>query len=330
MDKIAVVILNWNGEHFLEKFLPSVTSYSQEATIYVVDNGSTDNSISFLKTNYPNIQLIELAENYGFCGGYNKALEQIDAEYYVILNSDVEVTPDWLVAPVSYLDKNNNVAAVQPKIKSYHNKQFFEHAGAGGGQIDILGFPYCRGRLFMSVEEDKGQYNDTTDIFWATGAAFFVRAETFHKKGGFDPDFFAHMEEIDLCWRMQNTGYRIVYCSESEVYHVGGGTLPKSNAQKTFLNFRNGLGLLVKNLPLKYLFPILFVRMVLDGVAAIQFFLVGYPKDAFAIFRAHIAFYGKFFTWYKLRKNIPSDLPKNMTKKSIVWEHFVLKKNQIS
>ncbi len=178
----------------------------------------------------------------------------------------------------------------------------------------------------MELEEDKGQYNDTTDIFWATGAAFIIRAEIFHQTGGFDPDFFAHMEEIDLCWRMQNAGYRIAYCGQSEVYHVGGGTLPKSNARKTFLNFRNGLGLLVKNLPLKYLFPILFLRMVLDGVAAIQFFFVGYPKDAFAVFRAHIAFYGKFITWFKRRKNIPSQLPKGITKKSIVWEHFVLKK----
>lgn len=328
MDKIAIVILNWNGQHFLEQFLPSVTAFSTEAIIYVADNGSTDHSIEFLKKEYPNIRNIELKENYGFCQGYNKALEQIQAEYYVILNSDIEVTPGWLSAPLNYLEENPDTAAVQPKIRSFHNKNLLEHAGAAGGFIDILGFPFCRGRLFLSVEENNKKFDDTIDVFWASGAALIIRSTIFHKTGGFDPDFFAHMEEIDLCWRVKNAGYRIVYCGESEVYHVGGGTLPKSNPRKTFLNFRNGLGLLVKNLPLRLLFPILFLRMILDGVAAIQFFLVGYPKDAFAVFRAHMAFYGYFFSWFKRRTTIPKKLPLEILKKSVVWEHFIIKNDR--
>ena len=326
MDKIAIVILNWNGQHFLEKFLPSVTTYSQEAIIYVADNGSSDHSISFLQTNYPAIRIIVLPNNLGFCGGYNIALAQIEAEYYVILNSDIEVTYDWLLSPINYLDKNSDVAACQPKIKSFHDKTLLEHAGAAGGFIDILGFPFCRGRVFLDIEKDNAKYNDTIDVFWATGAALIIRATTFHETGGFDPDFFAHMEEIDLCWRMKNAGYRIVYCGTSEVYHVGGGTLPKSNPRKTFLNFRNGLGLLVKNLPLRLLFPILISRMLLDAVAAFQFFLVGYPKDAFAVFRAHMSFYAHFFRWFGRRKNIPTKLPSGILRKSIVWEHFIMKK----
>ena len=330
MDKVAIVILNWNGQHFLEKFLPSVTSYSQETKIYVADNGSSDDSVTFLTDKYPAVSIIHLKENLGFCNGYNKALEQIDAEYYVILNSDVEVTPNWLSAPISYMDEHSDVAACQPKIKCYKDRQRFEHAGAAGGSIDILGFPFCRGRIFLEVEEDKGQFNDIAEIFWASGASLIIKAEIFHKIGGFDKDFFAHMEEIDLCWRMKNAGYKIVCCGSSEVYHVGGGTLPKSNPKKTFLNFRNGLGLLVKNLPLRILAPVLFVRMLLDGVAAIQFLLVGYPKDALAVLRAHVAFYGKFITWFRRRNNIPTELPSGIIKKSIVLEHFILKKNRYS
>lgn len=327
MDKTAIVILNWNGQHFLEQFLPSVTAFSQEAVIYVADNGSSDNSIPFLKKEYPQINIIDLGENLGFCQGYNKALDQIEAKYYVILNSDVDVTPNWLSTPISLLDNNSDIAACQPKIKSYHDKDTLEHAGAAGGFIDVFGYPFCRGRVFQSVEKDHNSFNDTRDIFWASGAALIIRADIFHKTGGFDKDFFAHMEEIDLCWRIKNNGYRIVYCGDSEVYHVGGGTLPKSNPRKTFLNFRNGLGLLVKNLPLKYLLPILLVRMILDGIASIQFFLVGYPRDAFAVFRAHLAFYGKSIIWLSRRNKIKSKLPPEMLKRSIVWEHFVLKKD---
>jgi GT2 family glycosyltransferase len=328
MDKIAIVILNWNGQHFLEQFLPSVQIYSKEATVYIADNGSTDHSIEFVKNNYPEIKIVQLPDNYGFCGGYNKALAQIDAEYYVILNSDVEVTPNWLKAPISYLDKYKDVAACQPKIKSHHDKRLLEHAGAAGGFIDILGFPFCRGRVFLEVEKDQDKFNDTIEVFWASGAALIIRAKVFHETGGFDPDFFAHMEEIDLCWRMKNAGYRIVYCGASEIYHVGGGTLPNSNPRKTFLNFRNGLALLLKNLPLHLLFPILLIRMILDGVAALQFFLVGYPKDAFAIFRAHLSFYANFFRWFGRRTNVPAALPTQMIRKSIVWEHFILRKNK--
>ena len=328
MDKIAIVILNWNGKQFLEQFLPSVTAFSKEAVIYVADNGSTDDSIKFLNNNYPEIRIILLEENYGFCKGYNEALKQVKAEYYVLLNSDVEVTSNWLSGPISLLDTESDVAACQPKIKSFHNKNLLEHAGAAGGFIDILGFPFCRGRLFLNVEQDSDDFNDNIDVFWASGAALIIRARVFHKSDGFDPDFFAHMEEIDLCWRLKNLGYRIVYCGDSEVFHVGGGTLPKSNPRKTYLNFRNGLGLLLKNLPLRLLFPILLLRMILDGVAALQFFLVGYPKDAYAVLRAHIAFYFKFLIWFKRRQNIPKILPMEILKKSIVWEHFILKKNK--
>jgi len=325
MDKIAIVILNWNGQHFLERFLPSVLSHSQEATVYVADNGSTDNSIDFIKGKYPQVKIIELPENNGFCQGYNKALLQVQAEYYVILNSDIEVSANWLSAPITLLDNDINIAACQPKIKSYNNKELFEHAGAAGGFIDFLGFPFCRGRIFLDVEKDHTQYDDNIDIFWATGAALIIRAQAFKSAGGFDPDFFAHMEEIDLCWRLKNQGYRIAYCGKSEVYHVGGGTLPPSNPKKTFLNFRNGLALLLKNLPLRLLFPLIFIRMLLDAAAALQFLLKGFPKDAFAIFLAHMSFYRYSLTWYRRRNIIPKALPSQMIKQSIVWRYFVLK-----
>ena len=333
MDKIAIVILNWNGKHFLEKFLGNVLQNSGEAKVYVADNGSTDDSVDFVKRNFGEVSLIELDQNYGFCEGYNKALDQVTAEYFVILNSDIETTPNWLVDPIQFLDRNLQVAACQPKILSYNSKAMFEHAGAGGGMIDVLGYPFCRGRIFQAVESDEGQFDDISEVFWASGAAFIVRSKLFFQLGGFDNKFFAHMEEIDLCWRLQNAGYKVFYIGTSKVYHVGGGTLPKSNPRKTFLNFRNGLGLLIKNLPLRLLLPVLFARMVLDGIAALEFFFVGYPRDAFAVFRAHMAFYGLFFKWLSRRKNFPKTLPKTIVLQSIVWLHFVKgtkKYNQIS
>ncbi len=330
MKDIAIVILNWNGKKYLADFLPSVIKESSEAQIIVADNGSTDDSIEFLKTTFSTVQIIELDKNHGFCGGYNRALKQIDAKYYMILNSDVEVTPNWLIPLYQLLENNENIAACQPKIKSYHQRSHFEHAGAAGGFIDALGYPFCRGRLFEEIEEDKGQYNDTIPIFWATGACLLIRSKIFHTMGGFDEDFFAHMEEIDLCWRIKNAGHQIYYCGNSEVYHVGGGTLPKSNPRKTFLNFRNGLVLLLKNMPRFPFLSVIFSRMVLDGVAIIFFIIAGFSKDAYAVFKAHMSFYRRLGLWFSKRKRNWS-LSKNNHKhpevyvNSIVFQHFVKK-----
>jgi GT2 family glycosyltransferase len=289
--KIAVVILNWNGKSFLEQFLPSVSKYSSTAEIIVADNNSTDDSILFLKNNYPTIRIVKLDENYGFAGGYNHALKQIKAEYYVLLNSDVEVTENWLIPMQELLDNDKSIAACQPKIKDYHNKNYYEYAGAAGGFIDTLGYPFCRGRIFYSLEEDTGQYNDVTEIFWASGACLFIRAELYHSIGGLDEFFFAHMEEIDLCWRLKNKGYKIMFTSKSTIYHYGGGTLNKINPKKTFLNFRNSLLALHKNLPKQKRTKTIITRLMLDGLSGIKFVLSGKPTHAIAIIKAHFSFY---------------------------------------
>jgi len=293
MTKTAVVILNWNGQKFLEKFLPSVTSLSTAAgtEVWVADNGSTDNSISFLRQNYPQVHIIRFSQNYGFTGGYNKALAQIEAKYFVLLNSDVEVTANWLEPIVDYMDSNLDVAACMPKILAYNNKTQFEYAGAAGGFIDKYGFPFCRGRILGSIEPDTGQYNNTCDIFWATGACMLVRSNVYNSLGGLDADFFAHMEEIDLCWRMKNQGYRIVIIPKSTVYHVGGGTLPNNNPHKLFLNYRNNLFMLYKNLPKKKFHRNLLKRMILDGLSVAMYLLQFNFKFAWAVPRAHLDFY---------------------------------------
>lgn len=332
MKDIAIVILNWNGYHHLKHFLPSVQQYSNESRIIVIDNGSEDDSHSFLSSEYPEIEQINLEKNYGFCGGYNLGLEKIDAKYYVILNSDVEVTKDWLHPMYRMMENDNGIAACQPKIKSYHDKNYFEHAGAAGGFIDMLGYPFCRGRIFTSVEKDTGQYDTVSEIFWSSGACMMIRAEVFHALKGFDERFFAHMEEIDLCWRIKNTGKKIYYTPESTVYHLGGGTLHKSNPRKTYLNFRNGLMLIYKNLSFKHLIPVLFIRMLLDGVAFIDFVLVGYPRDAFAILRAHLSFYKRLPSSTSRRKMAQKIAKRSWHKeilmKSIVWQYFILKKKK--
>ena len=253
--KVAVVILNWNGKSFLEKFLPSVFACnSSYAEIIVADNASTDDSVSFLKSKYPQIKIIQNSSNGGFAKGYNDALKLVEAEYYVLLNSDVEVTPNWIDSVIQLMDTDKSIAACQPKIRAFDDKKSFEYAGAGGGFIDKYGYPFCRGRILDTLEEDKGQYNDVREVFWATGACLFVRSECYHKVNGFDEDFFAHMEEIDLCWRLKNLGYKIMYSPNSTVFHVGGGTLNKTSPKKTYLNFRNNLILLCKNHPPKYFF----------------------------------------------------------------------------
>ena len=290
--KIAVVVLNWNGKSWLEKFLPTLINHSKEAIVFVADNASTDGSVSFVKDNFPTVKVIVNTKNGGYAKGYNDALKQIDAEYFVLINSDIEVTDGWLSPIISLMDSDKQIASCQPKILDYNSKTKFEYAGASGGFIDNLGYPFCRGRIFDFLEEDKGQYNDATEVFWATGACIFVRADSFWEVGGFDADFFAHQEEIDLCWRMKSKGHKIMVEPKSIVYHVGGGTLDAGSPFKTHLNFRNNLKMLFKNLPLPYLFFIIPIRLVLDGVAALTF--LNKPKGIghlFAVMKAHFAFY---------------------------------------
>ncbi|AFK04094.1 glycosyl transferase family 2 [Emticicia oligotrophica DSM 17448] len=321
MSKVAVVILNYNGKTFLETFLPSVIQNSGGNEVIVADNASTDDSVAFLHSHFPEVKLIQMSQNQGFAGGYNAALQQVQAQYYVLLNSDVEVTPNWIEPIIKLMDNDESIAACQPKILSYHEKTHFEYAGAAGGYIDWLGYPFCRGRVFDSYEKDTGQYNDTKEIFWATGACMFVRADVFHSLGGFDANFFAHMEEIDLCWRMKNADYKIMYSSESKVYHVGGGTLHKSNPRKTFLNYRNGLAMLYKNLPSGKVFYTILLRLILDGISGIKLVLDGQLNDCLAIIKAHFAFYVMI---PKLeRKKTKQVYP--IYSKSIVWEYFVRK-----
>ena len=293
MNRIAIVILNWNGKELLKKFLPSVTTHSNRewADVIIADNASTDHSISFLKDNYPNLQRIQLDKNYGFAEGYNRALAQLPHSYFVLLNSDVEVTENWLDSIYTQFEKYKDIAAAMPKIKAYHKKTDFEYAGAAGGFIDYLGYPFCRGRILDSIEKDKGQYDKTIDIFWASGAAMFVRAEVYKQAGGLDSDFFAHMEEIDLCWRIKNLGYRIICDTNSTVFHVGGATLPNHSSHKLFLNFRNNLLMLYKNLPSHKLLFTFLARMILDGVAAFKFLLSGEVSNFTAVFKAHMSFY---------------------------------------
>ncbi len=286
--KIAVVILNWNGRKMLERFLPSVTQHTTgEAEVIIADNGSTDDSIAFLKEHYPSLRLILMDKNYGFAEGYNKALSQIEADYYVLLNDDVEVTPGWTEKVVQLMESDPQIAIAQPKLMMYDQRDTFEYAGGAGGFIDSYGYPFCRGRLFSTLEQDHGQYDDPREIFWASGAAMYVKAAVWKEMGGLDGDFFAHMEEIDFCWRCKNKGYKVMYCPEAVVYHVGGGTLPKSSPFKTQLNFRNNLSMLYKNLPDKRRGRVLALRIVLDWVAAMSFLLKGNLGEFRAVFKAH-------------------------------------------
>ncbi len=323
--KVAVVILNWNGKSFLEQFLPSVVQHSSVAHIVVADNNSSDDSITFLKTNFPTVEVIQLDKNYGFAGGYNKTLKQLNYEYSVLLNSDVEVTENWIEPIIQLLDNDQSIAACQPKVKDYNNKSHFEYAGAAGGFIDKLGYPFCRGRIFESIEEDTGQYNDVLEVFWASGAAMFIRTKEYLKIGGLDEFFFAHMEEIDLCWRLKNQGHKIMVCPQSTIYHLGGGTLNKEKAQKTFLNFRNSLLMLHKNLPQKRRFGIIFKRLFLDGIAGTKFLLSGKPNHTIAIIRSHFSFYGSI-AQNRLKRTLPQNQNLNgLINKSIVYYYFLKK-----
>jgi GT2 family glycosyltransferase len=286
MTEVAVVILNFNGRNFLQQFLPAVIIHSASAKIIVADNGSTDDSVSLLEKEFPEVEVIKIENNLGFSGGYNYALKKVDAEYFVLLNSDVEVTANWLAPTINLFKRDSSIVAAQPKILSYHQKDAFEYAGAGGGFIDLLGYPFCRGRIFDHLEKDTGQYDDTRQVFWATGACLFIRSDMYNGANGLDEDFFAHMEEIDLCWRLNRAGHSIYYVGESIVYHVGAGTLARSSPRKTFLNFRNGISLLVLHLPARELVWKLPVRILLDLAAAFKFLLQGSLADFGAVIKA--------------------------------------------
>ncbi|UAM98954.1 glycosyltransferase family 2 protein [Polaribacter litorisediminis] len=322
--KTAIVILNWNGQRLLEQFLPSIVKYSsQEATIYVADNASTDTSIQYIKTFFPSIKIIENTTNGGYAKGYNDALQFIDADIYCLLNSDIEVTKNWL-SPILEIFKNDDqTAIIQPKILDFKNKKKFEYAGAAGGFIDLYGYPYCRGRIFKDLETDEGQFNDIKEIFWASGACFCIRSKVYHKLHGFDEDYFAHQEEIDLCWRTKNIGYKVKYVGTSTVFHLGGATLQETNPQKTFLNFRNSLFSIVKNVPKKWFLFVIFSRLILDGISALKFLLELKLKHVWAILRAHFSFYKNFFKFLEKRKALFKSQNYH-AHTSIVWQYFVL------
>lgn len=331
--KVAVVILNWNGRKHLEQFLPSVTAATYENfEVIVADNGSTDNSLSFLQLHYPGIRTILFKENYGFAKGYNEALKQVKADYYVLLNSDVEVQPGWLEPMVELLEKDRSIAACQPKILSWHNKKLFEYAGAAGGWLDKYGYPFAKGRVFDICEEDKGQYDQSEPIFWASGASLFIRPAVYHAVKGFDEYFFAHQEEIDLCWRIQLAGHKIYSCPSSVVYHVGGGTLPKGNSLKTYLNFRNNRIMLSKNLPLSKKIWVMPARNLLDGISAWKGLLSGDGGYFIAILRAQLSFI-KWWLFNKKKSVFPEHRNKPLLgflKKNMAWQHFVKKKKAFS
>lgn len=334
-NKVAVVILNWNGKSFLEKFLPIVLKYSSNAQIIVADNNSSDNSVEFLKNHFPQVSVILNPSNDGYSKGYNTALRQVNTEYYVLLNSDVEVTENWIEPIITLLDSNKKIAACQPKILDYKHKSKFEYAGASGGFIDKYGYPFCRGRIFNVLEEDKGQYNTTKEVFWATGACMFVRAEAFWKVGGFDDDYFAHMEEIDVCWRMKNIGYQIYVEPKSFVYHVGGGTLNKLSPKKTFLNFRNNLITLTKNAAPNFLVFKIVYRMILDGVAAFKFLFEGNSSHFTAVIKAHFSFHKHLPSTLKKRRKMRQmndfiDSRTGVYEKNIVYAHFIKSINYYS
>ena len=325
MKKVAVVILNYNGKKFLEEFLPNVVenTNAELADIVVADNASTDGSVEFMRQRFPEIRMVCNASNGGFATGYNLALRQIEAEYFVLLNSDIEVTPNWIEPIITLMDSDRTIAACQPKILSFFEKDKFEYAGAAGGFIDRYGYPFCRGRVFQHLEKDTGQYDDVCEVFWATGACMFVRADLYLKHGGLDDSFFAHMEEIDFCWRMKNLGFKILCCPQSKVYHIGGGTLPKSSARKTYLNFRNNLSLLCKNLPSNRVFWVIFYRILLDWVAALKFLFNGGLADFWAVIRAHFAFYGRIPAIRKVRKTLSNHQVGQMYQRNIVFENFL-------
>jgi GT2 family glycosyltransferase len=332
LTSVAIVVLNWNGKNYLEKFLPSLVHYSVGARIILADNASTDDSVAFVKQHYPEIELIQNTENGGFAKGYNDALKQIDSEFYLLLNSDIEVSENWL-EPLIEVMNDPTVAGCQPKVLSFHQREQFEHAGAAGGYLDRDYFPFCRGRIFDKFENDEGQYDSQTEVFWATGAALLIRSELFHRAGGFDEAFFAHMEEIDLCWRIKKWGYRFIAEPKSIIYHVGGGTLPYLSPKKSYLNFRNSLYMLIRNHEGLLLGKLIF-RMFLDGLAGIRFILRGEWQHFASVWNAHMATYKKLPTLLKQRKEIKRQQTTfnstGLYKGSIIWARYVKKIGKFS
>lgn len=331
MKKVAVVILNWNGKAMLEEYLPSVVnSMPDYAEVIIADNNSSDDSVAFIQSHYPTLQIIQNETNGGFAKGYNDALKDVNHEYVVLLNSDIETPENWIEPVIDFMETNPKIGAAMPKIRQIKEKSHFEYAGAGGGFIDKWGFPFCRGRIFENLEEDKGQYNSNQEVFWATGACMFVRNEVYKKLGGLDEFFFAHMEEIDLCWRIQRAGYTVNVIGSSHVYHLGGGTLKKVNPRKTFLNFRNNLLMILKNHPKKGLALRIFQKLILDGIAGIKFLLEGKPNHTIAVIKAHFSFYANFSKYSKIRKSLKSSLAntsmKGVYQRSIIWDYFIKKK----
>lgn len=331
LPSVAVVILNWNGKAFLERFLPSVcASRYGNLSIYVADNASTDDSLAYVAAAFPQVHIIRNASNSGFAGGYNEALRHVQADIFVLLNQDVEVEPGWITPVIEQMARDPSIAACQPKLRAYHDRERFEYAGAAGGWMDILGYTFCRGRILYTTETDQGQYDNAQDIFWATGAALFIRSRCFFEVGGFDPFFFAHMEEVDLCWRLQRAGYRICYCPDSVVYHVGGGSLPQGNPRKLYLNFRNNLIMLRKNLHFQEQWIILSQRFVLDLLAAFKSLVSGKPKDMMAIFRA----YRDYYRWRRTdEKKLQDALPRKrlydlqgVFHGIMIWRYYFLHK----
>ncbi|MEH6658518.1 glycosyltransferase family 2 protein [Leeuwenhoekiella marinoflava] len=328
--KTAIVILNWNGKELLERFLPAVIAHSEKlATIYIADNASTDDSVSFVKQSFPQIQIIQNTTNGGYAKGYNDALQGLDEDLFILMNSDIETTSGWLQPIIAAFDCDKKMGAAQPKIKDLKKKTHFEYAGAAGGYLDALGYPFCRGRIFETCEEDTGQYDDIKTIFWASGACLAVRKEVFQQAGALDELFFAHQEEIDLCWRVQNLGYSVKSIGTSSVYHLGGATLEQMNPQKTFLNFRNNLMLLLKNISGAKVYLILFTRLCLDGVAALKFLAEGKPKHFLAILRAHFNFYRLIPKILETRKQT-AGTKKYAAINSIVTQYFVRNKKYYS
>lgn len=321
---IAIVILNWNGKKLLEQFLPSVIEHSAQASIYLADNASSDDSVEFVKTEYPSVKIIQNSENGGYAKGYNDALIHVHEELICLLNNDVEVTKNWLKPIIHIFNNESNTAVIQPKILDFKNKEYFEYAGAAGGFLDKFGYPFCRGRIFNSLEKDEGQFNDHINIFWASGACLFIKNAVFQKLKGFDEFFFAHMEEIDLCWRIKNLGYNIKYVGTSSVNHLGGATLKNSNPKKTFLNFRNSLFTLVKNAKgnIAYL---IFVRLVLDGIAGVKFLIEFKFSHFLAILKAHLSFYRHLSKLLKERKKLNQSVEYYKIR-SVVWSYFIQKK----
>ncbi len=326
--KTAIVILNWNGKKLLEQFLPSIVNFSSKlADIYIADNASTDSSIAFVKRNFPSVFIIENTCNGGYAKGYNDALKCIDADIYCLINSDVEVSKNWISPVLEVFEQNENTAIIQPKILDHKQRNTFEYAGAAGGFIDLYGYPYCRGRVFNDLEKDTEQFNDITNIFWASGACFFIRSKVYHFLNGFDEDYFAHQEEVDLCWRAQNEGFDIKYVGLSTVYHVGGATLQETNPQKTFLNFRNSLLNVIKNVPKQWFLFVVFSRLVLDGVAGIKFLIEFRPIHTLGILKAHISVYKNFYKFLQKRKKLQKKHQYNLHT-SVVWQYFILRRRK--